>query len=96
MSDSKPDNKSLFPIEIKVVKILEKGVCSYGHKTGDVFVVEANEQPFGLCAWAFNSIFPFLTVLRFGGDFPWEEEAGKAVACCPDPHNPVVFELRRL
>lgn len=38
-------------------------------------------------------MLPFLQPLRFGGSFPWEE-AGEAVVCCPDPHNPVVFRLR--
>lgn len=79
-------------VNIEIVEIQGSGGCSYGHKVGDRFEVQANEQPAGLCAWAFNSIFPFLTVLRFGGSLPWEEE-GEAKVCCPDPTNPVVFKL---
>ena len=40
-------------------------------------------------------MFPFLTVLEFGGSLPWEPHPDKAFVACPDPHNIVVFELRR-
>jgi uncharacterized repeat protein (TIGR04076 family) len=32
-------------------------------------------------------------VLQYGGSFPWEKP-GRAVVACPDPSNPVIFELR--
>ncbi len=83
------------PVTIKVKEILGKGECSYGLKPGDSWMVTGEEIPPRMCAWAFQAIFPFLTVLRFGGEFPWEEDKDTAVVCCPDPHNPVVFELRR-
>jgi uncharacterized repeat protein (TIGR04076 family) len=69
------------------------GTCSYGHVTGDEW--ELGECcPAGMCVWAFNALFPFATVLRFGGSLPWEEHPGKARVSCPDPDNTVVFELR--
>lgn len=83
-------------VKIEVVEIQGAGECSYGHRVGDSFVVEANESVPGLCGWAFNSIMPFLTVLRFGGELPWEEDKDTALVCCPDPANPVVFRLTRL
>ena len=67
------------------------GRCSYGHLVGDSFEI-GEVCPAGLCAWAFNSLFPFATVLRFGGSLPWED-AGRACVSCPDPDNTVVFEL---
>ena len=33
--------------------------------------------------------------LSEGGAFPWEKDKDKATVACPDPENPVVFELRR-
>jgi uncharacterized repeat protein (TIGR04076 family) len=68
------------------------GKCSYGHKHGEVF--EIGEVCPSICAWAFNALFPFATVLRFGGSLPWEKDPGRATVSCPDPDNTVVFELK--
>jgi len=48
-----------------------------------------------MCSWAFHTLFPFAEVLQFDGSFPWEKDPKKATVACPDPDNPVVFELRR-
>ncbi len=80
-------------IQVKVVKILEKGVCPFGYKRGDTFTYE--EKTPQICHWANLVILPFATALRFGGNIPWEEK-GVCRVCCPDPKNPVVFEIRRL
>ena len=74
--------------------ISQKGICEAGHKTGDEFIIGQSTPP-GMCSWAFQTIFPFAQVLQFGGSFPWEKDADKATVACPDPDNPVVFELRR-
>ena len=75
--------------------VSQKGSCVAEHKVGDEFLV-ADKTPAGMCSWAFYAIFPFVTVLQFGGSFPWENDRDKATVACPDPANPVVFELRRL
>jgi len=49
--------------------------------------------PAGMCAWAFYTLFPFAQVLMSGGAFPWEKHPDKCTVACPDPGNPVVFEL---
>jgi uncharacterized repeat protein (TIGR04076 family) len=74
--------------------ISQKGTCAAQHKVGDEFVVEQQTPP-NLCSWAFYSLFPFAQVLKFGGSFPWEQDRNKTTVACPDPANPVVFELRR-
>ena len=74
--------------------ISQKGTCAAGHKVGDKFIIGQQTVP-NLCSWAFYSLFPFAEVLQFGGSFPWESEQNKATVACPDPDNPVVFELRR-
>jgi uncharacterized repeat protein (TIGR04076 family) len=74
--------------------ISQKGTCEAGHRVGDEFVIGEKTPP-GLCSWAFHTLFPFAEVLRFGGSFPWEEDPNKATVACPDPANPVIFELRR-
>ena len=79
-----------------VAKVIsQKGTCAAGHKVGDEFII-GEMTPSGVCTWAFYTLFPFAEVLQFGGSFPWEEDANKTTVACPDPGNPVVFELRRV
>jgi uncharacterized repeat protein (TIGR04076 family) len=74
--------------------ISQTGTCEAQHKVGDEFVIGQKTPP-NLCSWAFYSLFPFAQVLQFGGVFPWEQDSNKTTVACPDPENPVVFELRR-
>ncbi len=80
------------PVVARVVS--QKGTCSVGHRVGDEFVIGEN-TPAGMCSWAFVNLFPFAQVLKFGGVFPWESDRDRAAVACPDPDNPLVFELRR-
>ena len=72
-----------------------KGACAAGHKVGDEFVIDQTAAS-GICSWALYALFPFAEVLQFGGSFPWEKDPARARVACPDPDNPVVFELRRI
>ena len=72
----------------------QKGICSAGHKVGDEFII-SEKTPADMCSWAFYALYPFSTVLRFGASFPWERDSFTSIVACPDPENPVVFELRR-
>ena len=80
--------------EIVARVVSQKGRCEAGHKPGDEFKIGQTTPP-GMCSWAFNVLFPFAEVLEFGGSFPWEPDPRKTTVACPDPGNPVVFELRR-
>ena len=73
--------------------ISQKGTCAAGHKVGDEFVIGQKTPP-ELCSWAFYTVFPFAKVLQLGGSFPWEDDPNRTTVACPDPANPVVFELR--
>jgi len=75
--------------------VSQKGTCAAEHKVGDEFPI-GGMTPAGMCLFAFDAVFPFAAVLLFGGSFPWEEDPNKASVACPDPANPVVFELRRV
>jgi uncharacterized repeat protein (TIGR04076 family) len=59
------------------------------------FVVENGRKPEGFCIWAWNDLFKSVSVLYFGGNFPWAEE-GKVIACCTDGIRPVSFRLERV
>ena len=89
---------SLVPARRVVARVVEvrsrsgPGRCSYGHTIGDEFeIAEVCPQ---MCVWAFNALFPFAAVLRFGGALPWENSPDTAAVSCPDPDNTVVFELQ--
>lgn len=81
--------------EVTAKVISQKGTCALNHKVGDEFRI-GDKTPSGMCPWAFYALFPFASALQFGGSFPWEEDRDKTTVACPDPGNPVVFELRRL
>ena len=84
------------PYTVNVRVMSQKGACANEHKVGDQWVVEGT-TPAGICLSAFDSLYPNLRVLRFGGSFPWEEaDPDVTTVACPDAANPVVFELRRI
>ncbi len=81
--------------KVRVRVVSQKGHCEAGHKVGDEWLV-GETTPEGLCIFALDALFPFITPLMFGGAFPWEKDADVTTTVCPDADNPVVFELRRL
>ena len=82
----------MFDVIARVIS--QKGTCAAGHKVGDEFVIGQKTPP-AFCSWAFHALSPFAQVLQFGGSFPWEDDPNMTTVACPDPGNPVVFELRR-
>ncbi len=82
-----------FKVIAKVIS--PKGTCVAGHKVGDEFVI-GDLTPPGFCSWAFYTVFPFASTIQYNGYFPWEEDPEKAIVACPDPANPVVFQLSKV
>jgi len=83
-----------YDIALKVIS--QKGTCTAGHKVGDEWVIKDYKTPERVCLYAFDVLFPFSQVLAYGGAFPWESNPDVTTVACPDPENPVVFELRRV
>jgi uncharacterized repeat protein (TIGR04076 family) len=82
--------------DVLVKVISAKGKCINEHKVGDKWVV-CGKSPEGLCLSALCSLLPYIKVLSCGGTFPWAPDNPDVIAlACPDPANPVVFELRRI
>jgi uncharacterized repeat protein (TIGR04076 family) len=81
-----------YDVSLEIIDILGSGKCPSEYKKGDRFAWDDSK----LCLWARNSIMPFATALRFGGEAPWKE-VDKDVfnISCPDGNNPVVFHLTR-
>ena len=75
--------------------ISQKGHCAIGHKVGDEYVI-GDKTPEGLCAFAYYAMFPFASVLQYGGKFHWSKDENKVTVACPDGHNPVEFVLTRI
>ena len=90
---SKEEVKKVYKIAAKVVS--KKGNCRAGHEVGDEFIL-GRECPAGICGWAYCAIHPRMTVLTYGGIFPWRDPDYSTLVACPDAENLVVFELRRL
>jgi len=81
--------------KVKATVTSQNGHCEAGHKVGDEYLI-GDTLPDGMCTWAFYTLFPFISALQSGGAFPWEKDKDTAIVACPDPTNPVVFELRRI
>jgi uncharacterized repeat protein (TIGR04076 family) len=79
-------------VTMRVVSVA--GICPNGHRVGEEHVVRS-KTPAGICLGAFSSCLPYLTALRFGASFPWEEREGTITIGCPDHVNQVVWRLER-
>lgn len=86
----------IYKIKIRVAEV--RGSCAAHLKVGDEFEINENGQPvpINFCGWAFVTLYPFITPLRYGGTLPWEPDPNKAYVSCPDPYNTVVFEIIRV
>jgi len=69
--------------------------CYNGHKVGDEWLWQ-ERTPAGLCWAAYNAIFPFALVLKYGGTFPWQKDPNVITASCPDGEVVNTFELKRI
>ena len=78
--------------KIKITLIDKKGACSCrrGHRIGDSFDFDTERGL--LCPMAMHSGFPYIDILRYGGNIPPSSD-GKIKFCCPDPDVINVFEL---
>jgi uncharacterized repeat protein (TIGR04076 family) len=81
--------------DIEVTVVSQKGTCAAGHKVGDKWTIK-DTTPAGICLSAYPFMESSIDVLKYGGAFPWSNDPDISGAVCPDPQNPVVFELRRI
>ena len=82
----------------KIVEI--KGKCEAGHEVGeemDLTLFAKNSHPKGLklCPFFLDNIFPYLCVMQFGGQFPWEKDSNSVVFGCPDFETGVKIRIER-
>lgn len=81
--------------KIKITLIDRKGLtpCHRGHKPGDSF--DFDTQRGSLCPMAMHVAFPYIDILRYGGEIPGQEK-GCAVFACPDVDTLNVFKIERI
>lgn len=77
-------------ITLTVVGKLGTGGCHHGHKVGDAFDFDTDRDK--LCPMALHAGFPYIDILRYGGELPLSQ-AGDLRFCCPDADVANVFRL---
>lgn len=70
-----------------------KGTC--WHRVGDTVVFTEKGVENKVCIHALYSMLPKVFAMMYGARFPWLQNPGVATHACPDPVNPVVFEISR-
>lgn len=70
-----------------------KGNCSAGHKVGDVLKLGCWDTG-GLCGFFYHDIFPNVSVMQFGGKYPWGP-TDELTLECPDRHNAVTIRMKK-
>lgn len=80
------------PMEGEIISV--KGECSAGHKPGDKLSIGCWDTG-GLCGFFYHDIFPTLSVMQFGGKYPWSPP-DEVIVECPDRENSVKLRLRKL
>lgn len=70
-----------------------KGKCYKGHCVGDTIQVSTHDSG-GLCGVFYHDIYPSLTLLEYGGSFPWMEGDTYKLEC-PDRDNLLTIEIHR-
>jgi uncharacterized repeat protein (TIGR04076 family) len=82
--------------EIVVTVKKVRGHCAAEHKVGDKAVFKSKSIEGEICFGALCSMIPKVYGMRYGADLPWLKNKDVATHACPDPENPVTFELRRI
>ena len=71
------------------------GVCD-AVELGQEYILDEPNKPDGFCSWAWADINRDVVAVMAGGDFPWINKDGVAIASCTDGLRPVVFKIERI
>ena len=83
--------------EIGSGRIDRKGPCPChrGHRVGDSWDFDKDRGE--LCPMAMHVAFPYVDILRYGGEIPQRGvEKGTVLFCCPDVDTINVFKIEKL
>lgn len=78
--------------KIKLTLVEQKGnmKCHRGHQIGDTFDFDLDRGK--LCPMAMHVAFPYIDILRYGGQLPLSQN-GTFSFCCPDVDVINVFQI---
>lgn len=81
--------------KIRITLIERKGPvrCHRGHEVGDCFDFDTGRGK--LCPMAMHVAFPYIDILRYGGEIPGYEK-GTVKFSCPDVDTLNIFQIERL
>ena len=81
--------------KIRLTLVDQKGTmgCHRGHRIGDTFDFDTERGR--LCPMAMHVAFPYVDILRYGGEIPGEAP-GTARFCCPDVDTLNIFKIERI
>ena len=94
MTDEHQRGDEGFKIVARVIR--QEGHCIAGHQVGDEVVFDGQTVQGRICISTLCSFLPKVFAMRYGAEFPWQEDPDVATHACPDGVNPVVFEIRRV
>lgn len=80
--------------KIKISLVDRKGnfSCHRGHQIGDSFDYDAERGK--LCPMALHAAFPFIDIIRYGGEPP-KSSCGEIRFCCPDSDVINIFKIEK-
>ena len=84
------------PYKVVCKVIRQEGSCGFGHKVGDEILFNGRTVEGEICFSALYSMIPKIFAMMYGAHFPWLDDKDAATHACPDAHNPVTFEVRRV
>lgn len=71
-----------------------KGTCNAGHFVGEKFELSCH-NPGGLCGFFYHDLFATLSVMQFGGNYPWGDSNSLEMEC-PDRYNLLTLRLEKV
>ena len=80
-------------IRITLVERRGECACHRGHKVGDSFDFDTERGK--LCPMACHVAFPYVDILRYGGEPP-RAKNGEVRFCCPDSDVINVFKIEKI
>ena len=84
------------PYDIEVTVKEVKGKCIFGYKKGDKIHFNGKTIKGKTCYSALMTNLPKVYAMRYGAEFPWAKNKDVIINACPDPENPVLFEIKRI
>ena len=93
----KLDRKEIFGQQIpEGVDVNSDSSCTAVEEGQEFIIKEDGGMPQGFCTWAWHDIYPEITTLRLGGNFPWINKEGLVYSSCSDGLRPVIFKVERI